>query len=60
MLERYARRRESEGWTVFDVWTGRPVVIADFSQMGLPERDAIELAAMLNEHARRGNRVVLQ
>jgi hypothetical protein len=60
MLERYARRRESEGWTVFDVWTGRPVVIADLSQSGLPEREAVELATMLNEHARRGNRVVLQ
>lgn len=60
MLERYNRKRDLAGWTVFDVWTGQPVVIADRLQSCLELVDANTLLKMLNEQARRGDRVVLQ
>ena len=60
MLERYELKDEGGGWTVYDVWTGQPVVIARRSQTALPLDHAAELAAMLNDQARRGDRVVLQ
>jgi hypothetical protein len=60
MLERYGQRHDLAGWTVIDVWTGRPVVIAGQSQTRMSEREASELTTLLNEHARRGNRLVLQ
>lgn len=60
MLERYSLRKETGGWTVFDVWTGQPVVIARQPQTGLNRKAAGELTALLNEQVRQGNRVVLQ
>ena len=60
MLERYDLERDADGWTVFDVWTGRPVVIARRPQTAMRFHEACELAALLNEQARQGNRVVLQ
>lgn len=60
MLERYDMKRNGAGWTVYDIWTGQPVVIARRSQTALNEKDAAELTAMLNDQVRRGNRVVLQ
>ena len=60
MLERYDLKRDPAGWTVYDVWTGQPVVIAQRSQTSLVLKDARELTAMLNDQVRRGNRVVLQ
>ena len=53
-------KRQRRGWAVIDIWTGQPVVIADLPQTSLARKDATELAALLNEQARRGNRIVLQ
>lgn len=60
MLERYDLRKDRGGWTVFDVWTGQPVVIAQRPQTSLAFKSACELIALLNAQARRGNRIVLQ
>jgi len=60
MIERYELKKQSGGWAVVDIWTGRPVVIADRRQTALDLPQAVELAALLNDHARRGNRIVLQ
>jgi len=60
MLARYDIRPDSEGWSVFDIWTGEPVVIAFMPQTGIDIQDADELADALNWQADHGNRLVLQ
>ncbi len=60
MLERYDIKPEHGGWTVIDVWTGEPVVLACSVQVALDLADAEVVLAVLNDHARRGNRTVLQ
>jgi hypothetical protein len=57
---RYDLRKDLGGWTVYDVWTGQPVVIAGRMQTSLDRDDAAELVDLLNDQARRGNRIVLQ
>jgi hypothetical protein len=57
---RYELRKDLAGWTVYDVWTGQPVVIGERIQSCLPREDANELTSLLNDQARRGNRIVLQ
>lgn len=54
--DRFALRRDRTGWTVYEVWTGEPVVIAMVSQMGLSEADAQHTADLMNRRARRGDR----
>lgn len=60
MRPRYDMRKDLAGWTVFDVWTGQPVVIAARTQSCLERDAALELVTLLNDQARRGDRVVLQ
>lgn len=60
MKRRYDIRPDSTGWTVFDIWTGEPAVIALLQQTRLDLRDAVDLAGLLNEQVARGSRVVLQ
>jgi hypothetical protein len=48
MRQRYSIRQDREGWTVFDVFTGEPVVIAMVPQTGLDIQDADELAELLD------------
>jgi hypothetical protein len=60
MASRYDIREDSEGWSVFDIWTGEVVVIAFTPQTGMEVQDADELADLLNHQAQRGNRLVLQ
>ena len=60
MMKRYDFKRDAAGWTVFDIWTGQAVVLARRIQSSLSLREASELTRMLNEQARRGNRMVLQ
>ena len=60
MRLRYDLRKDLAGWTVFDVWTGQPVVIGGRVQNCLEREDADELVSLLNDQARRGDRVVLQ
>jgi hypothetical protein len=57
---RYELRKDLAGWTVYDIWTGQPVVIAERLQSCLERDDAQELATLLNDQVRRGSRIVLQ
>jgi hypothetical protein len=57
---RYDLRQDSEGWTVFDIWTGEAAVIHFVPQTGLEIQDADELAELLTWLADRGDRSILQ
>jgi hypothetical protein len=53
MVARYTMRKEPEGWTVCDVWTGWPAVIAGVPQTEMELDDADDLVDFLNGlHAR--------
>ena len=58
--DRFTLRRDRTGWTVFEVWTGEPAVIAMVPQTGLSEDDAQHTAALLNRRARNGDRSMRQ
>ena len=60
MNERYAIEQDREGWTVFDVFTGQPVVIMDVPQVGLDIQDASDLAELLDKPAMRADRNLRQ
>lgn len=48
MEKRYDIRKDREGWTVFDQWTGEEVAIALTPQTGLHQDDATQLADLMN------------
>ncbi|MBS0363612.1 MAG: hypothetical protein JSR98_19730 [Proteobacteria bacterium] len=54
-VDRYQVRADSKGWTVYEVWSGEPALIASKPQVGLSEDDARHTASMLNQRARRGD-----
>jgi hypothetical protein len=58
--ERFSVRRDRNGWTVYEVWTGEPAVIALVPQTGLSEEDARHTAGLLNRRARGGDRSMRQ
>jgi hypothetical protein len=35
MIARYDLREDAFGWAVFEVWTGKPVIVHDRPQIGL-------------------------
>ncbi len=53
-------RRDEHGWTVFDRWTGHPVVLGRSPQSGLSFIDADDLANRLNRRKLDGDRRILQ
>jgi len=53
--DRYAVRPDSGGWTVYEVWSGNPALVAARPQVGLSEADALHTAALLNKQSRRGD-----
>jgi hypothetical protein len=58
--ERFTLRRDRTGWTVYEVWTGEPAVIALVPQTGLSQEDAQHTAALLNRRAKGGDRSMRQ
>jgi hypothetical protein len=60
MNERYDIREDDDGWTVFDIFTGQPVVIMDVPQVGLDIQDANDLAELLDRPAMRVDRTLRQ
>ena len=60
MIARYDLREDSNGWTVFDVWTGQPAVIHGVPQTGLEVQDADEVAELLTRLSDKGDRKVRQ
>jgi hypothetical protein len=59
-MERFVIRPDRAGFSVIDIWTGEPAVIAMTPQTGMPEEDAEHTAALLNRRATNGERKVLQ
>jgi hypothetical protein len=53
--DRYALRPDTAGWTVYEVWTGNPAVVAGVPQTRLSEDDAKHMAGVLNAQSRRGD-----
>ncbi len=58
--QRFALRRDRTDWTVYEVWTGEPAVIAMVPQTGLSQEDAQHTADLLNRRARNGDRSMRQ
>jgi hypothetical protein len=58
--ERFTLRRDRTGWTVYEVWTGEPAVIALVPQTGRSQEDAQHTAALLNRRAKGGDRSMRQ
>lgn len=53
--DRYVLRSDAAGWTVLEVWTGKPAVVAGVAQSRLSEADAKHMANLLNTQSRRGD-----
>jgi hypothetical protein len=49
--DRYGVRPDGRGWTVFEAWSGEPVILAQARQVGLSEVDARHTADLLNQRA---------
>ena len=60
MAVQYDARRDDHGWTVFDRWTGRAVVLNGAEQDGLLWADADDLVERLNRRRLEGDRSILQ
>ena len=60
MIVQYDTRRDSRGWTVFDRWTGRAVIIGGAEQTGLDWIAADELVERLLRRRLAGDRSILQ
>jgi hypothetical protein len=52
---RFALRQDSAGWTVYEIWSGQPALVASVPQTGLSEDDAKHTLALLNKKARSGD-----
>jgi hypothetical protein len=59
MTIQFDTRRDEHGWTVFDRWTGEPVVVAWAQQCGLSFVEADDLASRLNRRRLAGDRSIL-
>lgn len=59
-MERFVIRPDHEGFSVIDIWTGEPAVIAMTPQTGMPQEDADHTAGLLNRRAAGDERTVLQ
>jgi hypothetical protein len=53
---RYDMRADRTGWTVYDVGTGRPVILDDLILTGISFEDADSLVNLLNTIERHGLR----
>ena len=53
--DRYAVRPGAAGFTVLELWTGQPAVVAGVAQTKLSEADAEHVAKLLNAQSRRGD-----
>lgn len=60
MSAHYDLKRDADGWTVFDRWTGKAVVIAFVPQVGLPFAAAEDVMHKLNRSGDPGDRKILQ
>ena len=59
-IDRFVLRPDRSGWTVYEIWTGEPAVIALVPQTGLSQEDAQHTADLLNRRTRNGDRSMRQ
>lgn len=60
MLARYHLKPDPKGFTVYDIWTGKPVCVALLPQTRLSLEDAQTLVRLMNNLDARGDRLVHQ
>ena len=60
MTAQFDTRRDADGWTVFDRFTGKAVVLGRSHQTGLAYSEADDLAQRLNRRRLFGDRSILQ
>lgn len=60
VIARYQVRKDPLGWTVFDVWTGMPVVVQGTATVALGAEEADHLAALMTQGAAAGVRKIFQ
>jgi hypothetical protein len=51
MEPRFVIRPDREGYSIRDLWTGQPAVLAGTPQAGLSQQDAEHTVALLNRTA---------
>lgn len=60
MSVRYDLHRDTLGWTVFDQWTGKPVVLSGALQSGMSWIEGLDLIDRLMRRGAEGHRSNLQ
>jgi len=63
MAARYRIRKDKIGWTVYDIFTGKPAQVHSIPQTGLAFQDATERAELLSlaeRHYKRLRRMLTQ
>ena len=53
--DRYAVRKDANGWTVYEIFTGAPARIAGAAQSSMSEADALHQVGLLNSRSRQGD-----
>ena len=53
--DRFAMRPDAGGFTVYEIWTGKPAVVGQAPQTRLSEEDAKHILDVLNKQARMGD-----
>jgi hypothetical protein len=60
VAQQFDVKRDTAGWTVFDRWTGEPVVIGHVRQKGLTWGEASDVLRRLQSRGDDGDRKILQ
>jgi len=59
-MHRFVVRPDRQAYSIIDIWTGEPAVIAMVPQTGIPQDDAEHTAELLNRRVTADDRKVLQ
>lgn len=60
MAPQFDLRRDAAGWTVFDRWTGKTVIVERVLQEGLTWEEASDVVRRLQSRSDDGDRRILQ
>lgn len=60
MAAQFDLRRDAAGWTVFDRWTGKTVIVERVLQEGLTWEEASDVLRRLQSRSNGGDRSILQ
>ena len=53
--DRYAVRKDANGWTVFEIFSGEPARVGGAPQIGMSDADARHQVELLNKRSREGD-----